>query len=335
MRRDASTLLVLIVLAGTALPLNVGCGPRPLTWSELTRHYNQTFASEGGAIVYRDVGRADAALTVVMIHGLAGSMVDWALIAPHLRDDYRVILVDLLGHGASSKGPDLDLTTAGQAAALDALLAAIDPPAYVLVGVSYGGGVALELARRRWVTRDSGQRGLVLIGPAALYWNLRPEQRFVLNDLLRDMIVYLGSGPQLAWIGFRNAFHRDDRIPELILHERGVNLSALETRKSVGRAARSLFAELAAGQSQARERYGLLGTPTLIVTGEHDEVVPVSVSRRLARILPQSRLLIYDDCGHTPNLEQPRRLRADLEAFLQRVSACASAARRVGSCYDP
>jgi pimeloyl-ACP methyl ester carboxylesterase len=59
-------------------------------------------------------------------------------------------------------------------------------------------------------------------------------------------------------------------------------------------------------------------TPTLVLHGVDDKLIPVEAGRKFAATIPGARLIVYPDAGHTPQMEIPARSVADLQAFLER-----------------
>lgn len=98
---------------------------------------------------------------IVLIHGFAGSMLAMSRLAELLADKYRVIRVDLLGHGHSKTADDLDAPA--QATAIDAALTELQVKDVIAVGHSFGGDVAAELAS------SFGASAVVVIGQAPDY----------------------------------------------------------------------------------------------------------------------------------------------------------------------
>lgn len=84
--------------------------------------------------------------TVVLIHGLFGSLENLGAIARALQEDYRVISVDLPNHGRSSWVPESEMSLPAMAAQLLALLDQLAVERCALLGHSLGGKVAMELA---------------------------------------------------------------------------------------------------------------------------------------------------------------------------------------------
>src|SRR5919107_1204705 len=121
-------------------------------------------ASSGPAAV---AGASDAPATLVFVHGLGGSQTTWATVLGNFAENYRVVALDLPGHGASSKlSPDEggDYSVPALAAALGEVIEKLDLAPAVVVGHSLGGAAALDLA----LTRPKLVRGVVLVNSAGL-----------------------------------------------------------------------------------------------------------------------------------------------------------------------
>lgn len=119
---------------------------------------------------YRDWGGSGT--EIVLLHGLSSSCRIWDLTAPLLARHFRVVAVDQRGHGLTDR-PDSEYTFSEVCADLEALQAALGFERPVLVGHSWGAGVALQVAS----DRPGGLRGLVLVDggmteiSAALSWD--------------------------------------------------------------------------------------------------------------------------------------------------------------------
>ena len=100
---------------------------------------------------------------VLLVHGLAGNSRTWDAVMPRLAVDYDVIAPDLLGHGESAK-PLGDYSLGAFASGLRDLLALLDVPSATIVGHSFGGGVAMQLAYQHPELVDR----LVLVGSGGL-----------------------------------------------------------------------------------------------------------------------------------------------------------------------
>jgi pimeloyl-ACP methyl ester carboxylesterase len=112
------------------------------------------------SMAYREWGRRPSRRAVVLIHGITGSSLSWLRVAPALATRYRVIAVDLKGHGDSDRAP-AGYRFADQAKEVASVCQALELDAIAVIGHSWGGAVALQLA----TSTDLVQR-LVLEDPA-------------------------------------------------------------------------------------------------------------------------------------------------------------------------
>jgi pimeloyl-ACP methyl ester carboxylesterase len=295
-----------------------GCAARELPWGERTIELNRTFLvddREDRALVYRD-NEAAAPYTLMLLHGLAASKAAFMELAPRLAEDYRVISVDLLGHGDSSKTLGLDYSTAGQARALLQLVLARDLRALVLIGSSYGGTVALELALQLdQIGQGERVLGVVAVGAPALYYGRPLGMQRVDNPLIHFWATRVQDRHDLARALLRSSYYVPERIrPEQVI-EYARPYDSPAALAAVTRAARELFDELASRVSPA-ERYSRLQKPVLLIWGRHDRVVPLSVLFQLRRMLPQARWRVVNDSGHTPQEERPAETEVLVRDFL-------------------
>ncbi|GAG49449.1 unnamed protein product, partial [marine sediment metagenome] len=130
-------------------------------------------------ICYRDSRTPNASLTLLFVHGVASSKGTWQFIAPEFEPDHRVILIDLLGHGDSSKPARHEYSMGAQGDLVRKFILEKDLQNVVVVGCSYGGGATLEAVLPLFRSGHTGRiRGLVLIGAAAL--DFPPPHKYAL-----------------------------------------------------------------------------------------------------------------------------------------------------------
>ncbi|WP_044889660.1 alpha/beta fold hydrolase [Myxococcus hansupus] len=260
----------------------------------------------GGALRVLEAGTGP---TVVLLHGRGGAASQWFAYLTALARSHRVLAVDLPGFGLSSptEGP---LATAEDGLAfftapVEALLARLAPGPVSVVGHSLGGLVALELALRarvpveRLALVDAMGLGPELTRKARLFFHAGPER------LARSL------GP---W-----AWARMMPPPPTPLGQR---LGALEyellARPGASPEAPRAFNRLVpvtGAVFHREEKLDSVTAPVLLVWGEHEEVLPVSLAEQAARRLPNARLLRLD-AGHSPHQERPERVLPELKAFL-------------------
>jgi pimeloyl-ACP methyl ester carboxylesterase len=251
--------------------------------------------------------------TVVFIHGLSGSWQNWLEQLPVFARDHRVIAFDLPGFGASQM-PREKITISGYGRFVEALLAELDVSSAAVVGNSMGGFIGIELALR---FPERVER-LVLVSAAGLSIQyLRNERALaVLGVIGNRLAAYSGwlasrsdalaRRPVARRAIFGIVAHRPDRLPGPLVAEqvRGSGkpgfLPALD----------------ALTDYPIRDRLGEIACPTLIVWGAADKLVPARDADEFARLIPDSRKVIWPETGHVAMLERPEAFNALVQAFL-------------------
>jgi len=134
---------------------------------------------------------------------------------------------------------------------------------------------------------------------------------------LRSSLFLSALPPELlAWIGEREVFYSTNKIPAELVKEYADSLRTPATVTSLQRIATDLGYEATNASAIALES---LSTPTLILWGDHDRLVPVESGRKLHQSLPCSELYIFPYVGHAPQEEAPVETAALIQTFLERV----------------
>ena len=223
-----------------------------------------------------------AGRTVVLLHGSGSHSGDWNAVAPALQRRYRVLVLDLPGHGES--GPAEGALPVGDLAdGLGALLDARNAgrPA-TLIGSSLGGWVSLLYAWRR---PDRVER-VIGISSSGLFALLNvpvmPRDREEARRLLSAI-----RGPHLP-------APSDEELDALLQ-----NVAASPLPRLLAGLRGEDFLETKAAE---------IRVPVDLVWGEEDGVLPLAYGRRLASLLPRATLHPLPRCGHAPQVHCPREL---------------------------
>jgi pimeloyl-ACP methyl ester carboxylesterase len=270
------------------------------------------FVTIGGfRLYYREAGPKDAPV-LVLLHGFGANTTSWDAVIPRLRDDYRLIVPDLIGFGYSARSTARVFTMRRWAAHVAGLLDHLGVATATLVGNSMGGGVALQFA---WDYPERAER-LVLVDAVAGYDGRGGSPAPLLGEVLRRTPL----GPMLlAWgfedeARFRKAlefmYHDPSRLqPETLA-------GYLAPRRVRGSVDGILAMAATPPDTDLPNAVPSIWTPTLILWGRDDRLVPPRFAEMLARDLPNHRLVWIDECGHLPQEEQPEAFVAALRAFL-------------------
>ncbi len=216
---------------------------------------------------------------VVLVHGLSGSARWWGPVVPALAEHYRVHVVDLPGFGAARLGrPRVVIREA--ASSLAQWLRADGLERAHLVGHSMGGLICLRAA----VEAPELVERLVLIAPAGL-----PTGRSVFGHVLPLARTLVQSSPAFLPLLVRDAIQAGPG--------------------TVWRAARELLVE------DVQSDLGRVSSPTLLVWGERDTLVPPALAAVFRAEIERSRLLLLAGAGHVPMWDRPGELAGALSAF--------------------
>ncbi|MCU0259971.1 MAG: alpha/beta fold hydrolase [Ilumatobacteraceae bacterium] len=266
----------------------------------------------GHEVGYRRAGRGE---TVLLIHGLAGNSRTWKDVMPALARHYDVVAPDLLGHGESAK-PMGDYSLGAHASGLRDLMWALGIQHATIVGHSFGGGVAMQLAYQH----PEMCNRLVLVGSGGLGREVSlllrlvtlPGIEYLMPVLFPRCVADRGSDVSRA-IRDRTGI-RQPRLGEV--WRSYASLAGAENRKAFVRTIRTVIEPT--GQSvSALDRIHLAShLPTLIVWGTDDHVIPVSHAHVAHDAIPGSRLELLDGVGHFPHTEAPDRFVEVLLDFL-------------------
>jgi pimeloyl-ACP methyl ester carboxylesterase len=260
-----------------------------------------TLDVDGAVLAWDESGPSSSASSVVLLHGLGARVSDWAFQLPVLAERYRVIAVDLPGHGGSAL-PRERVTIDDIADRVGALLAHLAAPPVHLVGLSLGGCVALALA----VRAPARVRSLTLVNAFA---RLRPAgPRAALRLLARLALLAVAPMPCVAAHVARGLFPKREQRD---LYARAVASLGATSRAGYVAAVRAL------ARFDARPRLAGVRCPTLIVVGDRDATVPRSAAETLCAGIAGARMVVVADSGHATTHDQPETLNRALLAFLQ------------------
>jgi pimeloyl-ACP methyl ester carboxylesterase len=251
---------------------------------------------------------------VVLIHGVAGRASQWDQVVELLAETRTVIAPDLLGHGESAK-PRGDYSLGAHASGIRDLLVGLNFERASIVGHSLGGGIAMQFAYQfperceRLVLVSSGGLGEEvhpLLRAATL-----PGSEFVLPLLAHPRVLQAVSllPRALGRLGLRTR-------PDLTEMARGYqSLSNAEARNAFIHTLRSVIDPTGQRINATDRLYLSSRMPSLILWGRRDRIIPVQHAQPAHEGMSGSRLELFDNAGHFPQLDDPVRFARTLQDF--------------------
>jgi pimeloyl-ACP methyl ester carboxylesterase len=287
---------------------------------------NETWHSADGHLVHAvewrartDTG-AGSRPTVVLVHGLGGSTVNWELVGGGLADRLgaRVVAFDLAGFGRTALGARR-ATLGANGRLLAELVDGVGPS--VVVGNSMGGALSIGLAARR----PDLVRSLVLVDPALPRPFRPPGIRESVDGIANLRGLAAAAVPIVGPVLVRARMRRLGPAGTVDASLRIVCAHPSRVDPTLREHTIELTKYRAAGDDSARAYHDAIMSlikyttgrmapdiravraPTLVIHGERDRLVPLSLARSTIRRRRDWGLEVFDDCGHVPMIEQPER----------------------------
>lgn len=264
----------------------------------------------GATVNYAEIGSGEP---IIFVHGLAGCWRNFLENLPYFGREYRAIALDLPGFGDSPMPSwEISMPNYGRLIHDFCERLGIDHVA-ALVGNSMGGFISTEAVIQRPERFDR----LVLISAAGVsFWEARDRRVKAISRMIEATAPHLFNGdrrlilnrPLGRQIGFGRIFRNPNKLrPELLKEQTRPGLSA----PGFANAMTSIVGY------DTRKRLPEIEIPTLVVWGLNDQIVPVEAALGYHRLIPHSRLEIFERTGHLPQLERPARFNPMLEEFIE------------------
>ena len=251
------------------------------------------FQHKGIQLHYVDVDkRADKTTCVplLFVHGAGSSHLAWSVQLRALPDEFRLIAIDLSGHG-KSEATEGDLSIEEHfAEEVSSLVKHLGLNDFVLVAHSMGGGVAMAYTLKEAVVKPLG---------------------LVLVDTSSDLdLTKLGVGLAKDTIQDRIRLFKNEYFEEI------TDVKKAESRL-LSANPQVMIRDLAACNSfDITDQLGLINIPTFVIVGENDDVISPAIAKKLETALPRADIAVVKKADHAPMQEQPVMFNILLRKFV-------------------
>jgi pimeloyl-ACP methyl ester carboxylesterase len=260
-----------------------------------------------GAHVYYEYHQHPAASeTFVLLHGFLSSSFSFRRLTPLLKEKYNVISIDLPPFGSSGKSNRFIYSYENLANTVISLLDHLNVKNIHLTGHSMGGQIALNVMKKEPSLVDKGvllcssgylkkMKWPVLMASRIPFFHLYVKLWLTRSGIRKNLENVVHNRELIddeMMFGYLKPFLEDDIFKALtrMIRDREGDLSIAELKK--------------------------IETPCLLVWGEHDRVVPLTTGQRLAKDLPQSRLVVLKETGHLVPEEKPDEVLQHIQQFV-------------------
>ncbi|MAU61119.1 alpha/beta hydrolase [Parvibaculum sp.] len=310
--------LILLALAVIVISVVQFDVPREQLVGKYATGASQFVTLPSGASAHvRDEGNPQGPV-LVLIHGSNASLHTWEPWVAELDTTYRIISMDLPGHGLTGRVPGDDYSREGMATFLDELMSTLKVERFSVAGNSMGGGVAALYT----LEHPDRVSSLILVDAAGIPVErdeddvplaFRVASMPVVSSVMRYVLPR-----SMVEEGLRKVFVDQSKVTEEMV-SRYFDLALHEGNRE---ATRIRFSAYAARNEEAfAARLGDIEVPTLVMWGDKDGLIPVSAAYEFKKRIPQAELVIFENVGHVPMEEVPEESAASVRAFLAGVEA--------------
>lgn len=250
---------------------------------------DHTIIEENG-FKYVEEGEGDV---LMLLHGLFGALSNFFDIIEHFKATHKVVIPILPLYDL----PLEDSTVGGFVDYVERFVAWKKYDKVIVMGNSLGGHIALIYALRN----PEKIKGVVLTGSSGLFESAMGDSYPKRGDY-----EYIKKKAELTF--YNPEFATKELVDELfdIVNDRNKVIRVLTTAKSAIR-------------QNLAEEVAKISAPTLLIWGNNDTITPPFVGEEFHKLLPNSKLLFIDQCGHAPMMEQPEEFNRYLSEFLQEI----------------
>ena len=297
---------ILIIL--TLLIMLVGCSTKKLYTMAINYERNdaglekKSIKLDFGEIVYLE-NSIKSDTTVVLLHGFGADKDNWNRFVAELNNKYHIIALDLPGHGESVSTKTLGYTITHHAEMLDIFLKAKNINKIDLVGNSMGGAIALKYS-----DSHKNVNTLTLIDSLGMIKTKSKLELFIDKS---------GKNPFLNVCtedAFNTLLHFGMEKPPYIP---SIFMDILVSKKCIRTDIEKIMYDELFSDSNLSDIAKRLKTRTLIMWGKKDSVLHINNAKLFSDTIKDSQLVIFDELGHVPFLENPEITAEVFKKFIE------------------
>jgi pimeloyl-ACP methyl ester carboxylesterase len=267
---------------------------------------------------YRDQGKRDGRV-VVLIHGSNASLHTWEPWVERLGKDYRIISLDLPGHGLTGSHPGGVYDYPVFVDVVDKLMAKLGVEKAVIGGNSMGGGTAWMFA----LAHPGKTEAVLLVDAAgAPAWQSKKTPigfRMMRVPVVKELARFIAPRSMFE-SSIKTTMSVQSKIDDKLI-DRYWELNRYPGNRE---ASMKRFSLPHNNGAASKEKLAAIKVPVMIMWGAEDNLIPVSSAKWFAEAIPGSKLVVYPKVGHIPMEEEPDKSAADVRAWLDGLPSSTS-----------
>ena len=264
---------------------------------------------DGMQVHYRDEGNSLDSVPIVLIHGTSSSLHTWDECTKGWIKNHRVIRFDLPAFGLTGPNKDDDYSIARYVLFVNELLKKLSVNHCYIAGNSLGGYITWEFT----LNHPEKVKKMILIDAGG--YPLDPNKSGTLafrmgkNPVLKHLLTFL-TPRSVVEKSVKTAYYDESKVTEVVV-DRYMDFTLREgNRKALVSRLNQPFVDNSA-------KIKNITTPTLIIWGDHDRLIPIDCAYKFQKDLPNNKLVILKNDGHVPMEESPEKVIPFVEIFIQ------------------
>ena len=314
MERSAiSTFKIIFSLAVLIILIVVFFGYQDIPIEQLKKKYTDSYSLfekvNGMNVHYRDEGEKKDSIPIVLIHGTGSSLHTYEHWTRNLVKNHRVIRMDLPGYGLTGPFPNRNYSIGDYVDFLKCFLDEIGVKKCVLAGNSLGGNIAWRFTLKY----SDIVNKLILIDAAGYPINSKSTPlafKIAQIPIIQNLFTYI-TPRTVAKVSVENVYKDKAKVTEELVDR----YFELTLRKGNRQAFVDRFKVKT--DTVSYKKIKLINQRTLILWGEDDELIPLSMAYQFHNDLPNDTLVILKNAGHVPMEENPKESLKPVMKFLK------------------
>jgi pimeloyl-ACP methyl ester carboxylesterase len=260
----------------------------------------------GMNVHYRDEGNNRDSVPLVLIHGTSSSLNTFDSVVLNLKEKRRIITLDMPAFGMTGPNPENDYSFDYYSQFLDSFLTRLNVTQCDIGGNSLGGGISWEFA----VAHPEKVRKLILIDPTGYpVKNAKGSIGFKLasTPIINNLLLYI-TPKALVRASLQSIYFDSLRVTQAQV-DRFHDMAISKGNRA------ALLSMFKSGRKHNEQLISTITKPTLIIWGDHDNLIPVENAYLFEKNIKGSKLVILKDIGHVPMEECPKKLATLIAEF--------------------
>ena len=219
-----------------------------------------------------------------------------------MAQDYKLVLLDFKGFGASPKPKDKQYSILEHAEHAYQLIVEQDLQNFTLIGNSFGGAVSLLLAIRLCAESPRRLKKLILIDSGGYNLHLPIHLKLMRTPIIGWLALHLLPPRVSAHFVLKNSYYDAKKITQEQIEAYARPIADKGGRHALLKTAQQIIPE---NIDEVIAKYPTINVPTLIIWGKQDEVIPLVIGEMLDAAIPTSSMTTIDRSAHIPQEETP------------------------------